>query len=90
MNITVINGTEKQGITYRLKEMFLKPFRDKASVTEYYLPKDCPNLCTGCISFTLKGESTCKDADHIVRIERSLLEADLIVRTSPAYVFHAT
>ena len=90
MNITVINGTEKQGITYRLKEMFLKPFRDKASVTEYYLPKDCPNFCTGCISCTLKGESTCKDADHIGRIERSLLEADLIVMTSPAYVFHAT
>lgn len=23
MNITVINGTEKHGVTYRLKEMFL-------------------------------------------------------------------
>lgn len=26
MNITVINGTEKHGVTYRLKEMFLTEF----------------------------------------------------------------
>ena len=90
MNITVINGTEKHGVTYRLKEMFLAEFRDKATITEYYLPKDCPSFCTGCLSCTLKGESTCKDAEYIGRIDKSLLEADLIVMTSPAYVFHAT
>ena len=39
MNITVINGTEKQGITYRLKEMFLKPFRDKGILSSEGLPK---------------------------------------------------
>ena len=27
MKITVINGTEKHGVTYRLKEMFLVAFR---------------------------------------------------------------
>ena len=90
MNITVINGTEKHGVTYRLKEMFLAEFRDKANITEYYLPKDCPSFCTGCLSCTLKGENTCKDAEYIGRIDKSLLEADLIVMTSPAYVFHAT
>lgn len=90
MNITVINGTEKHGVTYRLKELFLAEFQGKASITEYYLPKDCPNFCTGCISCTLKGENTCKDAEYIGRIEKSLLQADLIVMTSPAYVFHTT
>lgn len=90
MNITVINGTEKHGVTYRLKEMFLTAFRDHASITEYYLPKDCPNFCKGCISCTTNGESTCKDAAYIGKINKSLLEADLIVLTSPSYVFHAT
>ena len=52
MNITVINGTEKHGVTYRLKEMFLAEFKDKANITEYYLPKDCPSFCTGCLSCT--------------------------------------
>ena len=76
MNITVINGTEKQGVTYRLKEIFLAAFRDKANITEYFLPKDCPSFCMGCLSCTLKGESTCKDAEYIERIDKSLLEAD--------------
>lgn len=90
MKITVINGTEKHGVTYRLKEIFLAEFQDKADITEYYLPKDCPNFCNGCISCTIKGESTCKDAEYIERIDKSLLQADLIVMTSPAYVFHVT
>ena len=50
MNITVINGTEKHGVTYRLKEMFLEEFKDRANITEYYLPKDCPNFCVGCLN----------------------------------------
>lgn len=90
MNIAVINGTEKHGVTYRLKEMFLAEFKDKANITEYFLPKDCPNFCNGCISCTMKGETTCKDAEYIGMIDKSLLEADLIVMTSPAYVFHVT
>ena len=42
MNITVINGTSVRGVTYKLKELFLEPFRDEAEITEFYLPKDCP------------------------------------------------
>lgn len=90
MNIVVINGTEKRGVTYRLKELFLAEFKAGADITEYYLPKDCPHFCNGCVSCILKGEGTCKDAEYIKKIDQSLLEADLIVMTSPAYVFHAT
>lgn len=90
MKITVINGTEKHGVTYRLKELFLSEFGNKADITEYYLPKDSPDFCIGCTGCMLKGEKICKDADKISKIEKSLLEADLIVMTSPAYVFHAT
>lgn len=90
MDITVINGTEKHGVTYRLKEMFLAEFKENASITEYDLPRDCPNFCKGCVSCVIKGESTCKDAEYIRRIDQSLLKSDLIVMTSPAYVFHTT
>ena len=48
MKITVINGTEKKGVTYRLKEIFLDEFRNDAEITEFYLPKDCPGFCAGC------------------------------------------
>lgn len=90
MKIIVINGTEKHGVTYRLKEIFLERFREKAEITEFYLPKDCPAFCAGCANCILKSEHACKDAAYIQKIAVSLLEADLIVMASPAYVMHTT
>ncbi len=90
MKITVVNGTEKHGITYKLKEMFLEPFKDKAEITEFYLPKDGPGYCVGCITCFGKSEKLCKDAACIQKIEKALLEADLLVFTSPSYVMHPT
>ena len=89
MKIVVINGTEKRGVTYNLKEIFLERFKS-AEITEYYLPKDCPSFCAGCTSCFMKGENNCKDFNYVNIIEKSLLDADLIVMTSPAYVMHAT
>ncbi len=90
MKITVINGTEKHGVTYRLKELFLERFRGAAEITEYDLPRDCPAFCVGCTNCFSMGEAHCKDAVYVQKIVASLLRADLIVMTSPAYVFHAT
>ncbi|MDE7440259.1 MAG: flavodoxin family protein, partial [Clostridia bacterium] len=89
MKIAVINGTEKRGVTYRLKETFLQSFQG-ADVEEFYLPKDCPSFCVGCTNCFSKGESSCKDYYYINKIEKSIIEADLIIMTSPAYVMHAT
>lgn len=90
MKITVVNGTEKHGVTYNLKEAFLDGIRDKAEITEFYLPKDCPNFCAGCITCFCGDQEKCKDAQYVQKIEKALLEADLLVFTTPAYVFHAT
>lgn len=90
MKITVINGCEKRGVTYKLKEMFLEKFKNSAEITEFCLPKDCPAFCSGCASCCLSGETTCKDYYYVNRIEKALTEADLIVMTSPAYVMHTT
>jgi multimeric flavodoxin WrbA len=90
MKITVINGTEKKGVTYKLKEIFLEQFRDRAEITEFYLPKDGPGFCTGCTACFMEKQNLCKDAEKVQKIEKALLEADLLVFTSPAYVFHTT
>ncbi len=90
MKITVINGTEKHGVTYRLKEMFLEPFKDKAEITEFYLPKDGPGFCIGCTQCFLTYQDRCKDAACVQKIEKAMLEADLLVFTSPSYVMHIT
>ena len=90
MKITVINGTEKKGVTDKLKEIFLEQFRDRAEITEFYLPKDGPGFCTGCTACFMNAQNLCKDAEKVQKIEKALLEADLLVFTSPAYVFHTT
>lgn len=90
MKITVINATEKKGVTYRLKETFLEPFRGKAEITEFYMPKDGPGFCTGCTACFRTRQDLCKDAECVQKIEKAMLEADLLVFTSPAYVFHTT
>lgn len=89
MKIAVVNGTEKHGVTGRLKDIFLEKFRS-AEITEYFLPRDCPSFCVGCTNCFMKGENSCKDFIYINAIEKSLIEADLIVMTSPSYVMHAT
>lgn len=89
MKIAVINGTEKRGVTSKLKDIFLARFKS-AEITEYYLPKNCPSFCAGCTNCFMKGENYCKDFIYINAIEKNLIEADLIVMTSPAYVMHAT
>ena len=63
MKITVINGTEKKGVTYRLKEVFLEPFRGEAEIKEFYLPKDGPGFCVGCTTCFRDDEAQCKDAE---------------------------
>ena len=90
MKITVINGTEKRGVTYRMKEIFLEQFRDNSEITEYYLPGDGPGFCMGCTACFRNNQIRCKDSEKVQKIEKSMLEADLLVFTSPAYVFHAT
>ena len=90
MKITVINGTEKKGVTYRLKEVFVEKFKNGAEITEFYLPRDCPDFCAGCKVCFIEDEHLCKDADYMQIIEKSMLEADLLVFASPAYVFHTT
>ena len=89
MKIAVINGTEKHGTTYQLKEIFLQRFSE-AIITEFYLPKDCPSFCVGCATCFTKGEKFCKDFACVSAVEKALIDADLIVFASPAYVMHAT
>ena len=82
MKITVINGTEKKGVTYRLKEIFLEQFRSSAEITEFYLPRDLPGFCIGCTQCFRDNAGACKDAEYVKRIETALLEADLLVTSA--------
>ncbi len=90
MRIAVINGTEKKGVTFQLKEMFLEKFRERAEIIEFYLPKDCNVFCEGCTTCFMKGEDYCKNTQYTQPIREAIEQADLLVFTSPAYVMHTT
>ncbi len=90
MKIVVVNGTEKHGVTFKLKEMFLAPFREKADIKEFYLPKDCPTFCAGCTTCFAQGEDKCKNSAYSKPIREAIEAADLLVFTTPAYVMHTT
>lgn len=90
MKIVVINGTEKQGVTFKLKEMFMEQFRGKTEIKEFYLPKDCPTFCAGCTTCFVKGEDNCRNSQHLKPIREAIENADLLVFTTPAYVMHTT
>ena len=90
MNIVIINGTEQKGCTFAMKEMFVSALGDGHNIIEYYLPRDCPEFCTGCKACFFRDISICPHSKYTVPIWDSILSADLLVFTSPTYVFHVT
>ena len=90
MNITVINGTEQKGCTFAMKELFLSAMGDGHTVTEYYLPRDCPVFCTGCKACFFSDVSVCPHSQYTMPIWASILSADILAFVSPTYVFHVT
>lgn len=93
MKVTVINGVSYKGCNYQMKEIFLNSLREKVGkieLTEYSLPIDCPVFCTGCKACFSKDISVCPHKKYTMPIWDSLLNADLLVFTSPVYVFGLT
>lgn len=90
MRITVINGTEVKGCTYQIKENFLDILRDGNDITEFYLPKDLPHFCCGCKRCFFESEELCPHAKYVMPIWNSILNADLLVFSSPVYALRTT
>lgn len=92
MNILMINGTMRKSSTYRLAKMFVERVTlSHDMVIELFLPKDMPEFCRGCGRCITQGAKKCPDyLIYLKRITRLIDEADLLVFTTPVYVYHAT
>ncbi|MGG7176675.1 flavodoxin family protein [Clostridium paraputrificum] len=88
--IAVIHGVQRKGSTYNITQQFLEKLSDNENdIKEFFLPKDEPNFCRGCFQcFT--DNTKCPDYRYIEPIMRVIDEANLIVLTSPVYVYHVT
>ena len=87
MKIVVINGTPVKGVTYMMKEEFLKHLRKGNEITEFY-PKDYPDFCLGCKNCFLAGEEKCPHFQKKSIIWNKMLQADVIVFAYPVYALH--
>lgn len=90
MKITVIHGQDHKGCTYNLAHMLIKKAFDEPEVTEFFLPRDFSDFCTGCNSCFTEGEETCPHRGPLAPIVESMIDADVIVLASPTYCFAPT
>ncbi len=91
MKIAVIYGVEHKGSTYNITQLFLNKFKNETTeVAEFFLPRDMPHFCKGCGLCFMKGEEFCPDYDKVNMIKIAMVKADLIIFSSPVYVFHTT
>ncbi|MGL4654632.1 MAG: flavodoxin family protein [Sarcina sp.] len=90
MKVTIVYGSMRKSSTYNTTKLFLEGLDiDNSDITEFYLPKDCPNFCRGCHQ-CFDDRRKCPDYKYVHLIEKALDEADLIVFSSPVYLYQAT
>lgn len=92
MKILMINGTMRKSSTYRIGKMFVERVSLPGdTINELFMPKDMPEFCRGCGLCITQGEQYCPDyLIYMKRITRLIDEADLLVFTTPTFVYHTT
>lgn len=86
MKVCAIYGTERKGCTWHIAQEILSRLPE-AEVTEFFLPRDCPDFCISCFR-CFNEENHCYHSEGARRILSSLLAADVILMTSPVYALH--
>ena len=61
-----------------------------SEVTEFFLPRDFGEFCCGCTNCFMKGEEKCPHYEKLDPITKAVDEADVLILTSPVYVYHCT
>lgn len=90
MKIAIFNGSNKKGCTWNIKNLFVKHLGEGHEITEFFMPKDLPEFCAGCAICATKGVEHCPHDECVAPIRKAIENADLLIFTSPVYVFHIT
>ena len=86
MKICAIYGTERKGCTWHIAQEILSRLPE-AEVTEFFLPRDCPDNCISCFR-CFNEENHCYHSIGAQKILAAMLDADIILLTSPVYALH--
>lgn len=88
MKICAVYGTERKGCTWHIAQQVLSHLPE-AEVTEFFLPRDCPESCISCFR-CFQEENHCYHSEGAQKILSAMLDADVILMTSPVYALHLT
>lgn len=88
MQIVIIHGQNHRGSTYHIGKMVADALG--GTVTEFFLPRDFGSFCVGCNNCFMKDESLCPHHAKLKPITDAMDDADVLILTSPVYVYHAT
>lgn len=90
MLITLIHGQNHKGSSYHIGRLLAEKLTTQENINEVFLPKDMPHFCCGCTNCFMKDEKLCPHYKEIEPITKMIDEADVLIFTSPVYVYHAT
>ena len=90
MKVLIISGTNHKGSTYHIGRMVAEKLAVEEDVSEVFLPRDFDEFCCGCTSCFVKGEEQCPHYAKLKPITELIDGAEVIIMTSPVYVYHAT
>jgi len=88
MKITILHGQSHKGSTYHIAHILAEKLGGE--ITEFFLPRDFGEFCTGCTLCFAKSEVLCPHNQKLQPITQALDEADVLILASPVYVYHVT
>ena len=84
VKIVAINGQNHKGSTWQVGNKLVEKIAGENMVQEFFLPKDLNHFCMGCFA-CLKERERCPFWNEKEIIMQAILEADLLILTSPNY-----
>ncbi|MGN1084346.1 MAG: flavodoxin family protein, partial [Lachnospiraceae bacterium] len=84
MKIVLIHGQNHKGSTWNVAGILVENITCEKEIQEFYLPRDLNHFCLGCYQCLEKREK-CPYWEEKRMIDQAILEADLLIFTSPNY-----
>ncbi|MBQ8296676.1 MAG: NAD(P)H-dependent oxidoreductase [Ruminococcus sp.] len=90
MKVVVVNGQNHKGSTWHAGHMLAQKLTSDEDITEFFLPRDFSDFCCGCVKCFTESEERCPHYEKLHPITEAVDAADVIILTSPVYVYHCT
>jgi len=87
MKITILHGSPRKGNTYYTAKIFMDELSKTGNVhfTEFFMPTDLPEFCTGCTLCLGGALEKCPNAQYVSPLLEAILTADALIFTTPHY-----